>query len=387
MKLAIVNQRYGLEVNGGSEYYTRLLAEHLAKYHEVEILTTKAVDHDTWANVYGCDEEIIEGIKVRRFEVKKERTRNFTFVDKVRYKMPWKSRFIEKLWIKEQGPYTPALIKYIKEHRDEYDLFIFVTYLYYPAAEGMRYVRDKAILIPTAHDEPYIYMNCFKKNFMQARGILYLTHEEKDFVQGLFHNQNVLSEVAAIGVDTPQRVSVTRFRDKYNIQNPYIIYVGRVEESKGCAKMFRYFEETNQDINLVVMGKNHMLSEIPKDERIHMLGFVSEEDKMDAISGAVALVLPSHFESLSISVLEALALGTPVMVNGECDVLRGHCERSEAGSCFYDSVSFSQCIAKYQKCDRDIIARKAKKYIAENYTWEIVEKRLNDFLEKVNKAL
>lgn len=151
--------------------------------------------------------------------------------------------------------------------------------------------------------------------------------------------------------------------------------------------MFRYFEETNQDINLVVMGKNHMLSVIPKDERIHMLGFVSEEDKMDVISGAVALVLPSHFESLSISVLEALALGTPVMVNGECDVLRGHCDRSGAGMCFYDSVSFSQCIDKYQKCDLDIIARKAKKYIAENYTWEIVEKRLNDFLEKVNKAL
>ena len=48
MKLAIVNQRYGLEVNGGSEYYTRLLAEHMAKYHEVDVLTTKAMDHDTW---------------------------------------------------------------------------------------------------------------------------------------------------------------------------------------------------------------------------------------------------------------------------------------------------------------------------------------------------
>lgn len=28
-KIAIVNQRYGVEVNGGSEYYTRMLAEHL----------------------------------------------------------------------------------------------------------------------------------------------------------------------------------------------------------------------------------------------------------------------------------------------------------------------------------------------------------------------
>ena len=39
-RIAIVNQRYGLEVNGGSEYYARLIAEHLNKYYNVEVLTT-----------------------------------------------------------------------------------------------------------------------------------------------------------------------------------------------------------------------------------------------------------------------------------------------------------------------------------------------------------
>ena len=43
-RIALVNQRYGMEVNGGSEYYTRMIAERLANRYEVEVLTTKAVD-------------------------------------------------------------------------------------------------------------------------------------------------------------------------------------------------------------------------------------------------------------------------------------------------------------------------------------------------------
>jgi len=46
--IAIVNQRYGLEVNGGSEYYTRRLAEKLAVNNNVEIITTRALNYDTW---------------------------------------------------------------------------------------------------------------------------------------------------------------------------------------------------------------------------------------------------------------------------------------------------------------------------------------------------
>ena len=55
-----------------------------------------------------------------------------------------------KWWSEEQGPYSPQLIEYIKNKKAEYDLFIFVTYLYYPTVVGLPFVADKAILIPTA---------------------------------------------------------------------------------------------------------------------------------------------------------------------------------------------------------------------------------------------
>ena len=72
-RIAFVNQRYGLEVNGGSEYYTRLMAERLAKYYEVDVLTTKAVDYTTWKDWYVRDVETINGVTVRRFSVAQER--------------------------------------------------------------------------------------------------------------------------------------------------------------------------------------------------------------------------------------------------------------------------------------------------------------------------
>lgn len=72
-RIAFVNQRYGLEVNGGSEYYTRQVAERLKDRYDIEVLTTKALDHITWANHYEEEVEIINGILVIRFDVEGER--------------------------------------------------------------------------------------------------------------------------------------------------------------------------------------------------------------------------------------------------------------------------------------------------------------------------
>ena len=50
MKLAVVVQRYGLDINGGAELHARYVAEQLARHAEVEVLTTCARDYVTWRN-------------------------------------------------------------------------------------------------------------------------------------------------------------------------------------------------------------------------------------------------------------------------------------------------------------------------------------------------
>lgn len=384
MKIAFVNQRYGAEVNGGSEVYTRVMAEHMSKYYEVEILTTQAKDYISWKNEYTDKQEVINGVVVHRFPVKHERTQK---------RFLWASRFVrflhcnltERIWVEEQGPYVPKLIQYLEDNAVQYDVIVFVTYLYYTSVMGVPKVRDKAVLIPTAHDESYIYLNCYKKIFHDVAGIIYLTPEEKELVHRIFHNEEVPSEVIGMGIDTPEQVECQTFRDKYDIHGDYYVYAGRVDSSKGCGELFTYFEKyvkKNAGAQLVVIGKVCM--EMPNATWIKALGFVSDEEKYQALAGAKALILPSPFESLSIVVLEAMKMGVPVLVNGACEVLKGHCSRSGGAGLYYMNYDeFELGLRAIEDASSGNMSEKAKAYVAKYFEWEKVEQRFNEFLEGI----
>lgn len=388
-KIAFVNQRYGLQVNGGSETYTRQIAEKLSHSFEIEILTTKALSYDKWENYYLNDEEIVDGIKVRRFGVKQKRNSfGQNIVGRVlQRKFPY-SMLLGKMWIRYQGPYAPDLIHFIRTHAEEYDLFVFVTYLYYTTVVGMPEVYEKSVFIPTAHDESYVYFPCYKNIFTKPQGIIYLTDEEKKLVEKIFHNESVPNIVAGVGVDLPKDINNGRFRDKYGIDGDYIIYTGRVDQNKNCQEMFDFFiklqSETvwkNKKIILVVIGKEHM--DIPMDKHIQYLGFVSEQDKYDAISGAMALWLPSKNESLSISVLESMSLGVPVIVNGNCEVLKGHCIKSHAGYYYTEYEGFKTNLTILLESNRNEISENAIAYIDKDYNWKIITNKITSFFEYI----
>ena len=73
MKVAVVVQRYGADINGGAELHARYIAEHLARHVQVEVLTTCATDYITWRNALPAGVETVHGVTVRRFPVARER--------------------------------------------------------------------------------------------------------------------------------------------------------------------------------------------------------------------------------------------------------------------------------------------------------------------------
>ncbi len=390
-KIAFINQRYGLEVNGGSEYYTRLIAERLTPHYQVDVITTKALEYTTWENHYSADEETINGVRVLRFPVEHPRAKDFNdcngaYLQQLADGKPDLQK--EAVWFEKQGPYCPAAIDYIRAHKDDYDAFIFVTYLYYLTVKGMPEVAQKAIFIPTAHEEPFIHFKTYENLFTLPKSYIFLTDEEKELVQNLFHTQAIPCDVMGTGVEIPGEPDAARFREKYGITDDYLIYVGRIDEGKDCPRMFQYFLEyksrhPESRLRLVLMGKPACM--IPRHGDIISLGFVSEEDKFDGISGAKALVLPSKFESLSISVLEAMALHVPVIVNGVCEVLKGHCLKSNAGLYYYDYLEF-EGIVDYllsHPAEYAAMCENARSYIDRYYDWNVIMEKFRTMIEGV----
>lgn len=390
-RIALVNQRYGLEVNGGSEYYTRLIAERLTSHYQVDVITTKALEYTTWENHYTADEEILNDVRVLRFPVKHPRAKDFnecngSYLQALSDGKPDPAK--EAVWFEKQGPYCPAAIDYIRAHKNDYDAFIFVTYLYYLTVMGMPEVKEKAIFIPTAHEEPFIHFKTYETLFTLPKAYIFLTDEEKELVQGLFHTEHIPCDVMGTGVDIPEKPDALRFREKYGITDDYLIYVGRIDEGKDCPRLFQYFLEykgrhPESRLKLVLMGKPACM--IPRHGDIISLGFVSEEDKFDGISGAKALVLPSKFESLSISVLEAMALHVPVIVNGVCEVLKGHCQKSNAGLYYYDYLEF-EGIVDYlfsHPTEYAAMCENARCYIDQYYDWNVIMEKFRAVIGEV----
>ena len=386
-RVCFVVQRYGIEVNGGAELQCRQLAERLMAYADVEILTTKAIKYTTWEDEYQNDLDIINGVPVRRFSVKKIRDVEKFSGMAARFDDPIMLTIEEeKDWIEEQGPKVPQLLAYIKKHKADYDVFFFFTYLYYQSVFGLPEVKEKAIFIPDAHDEPFLRMRIIQNVFRSPKAILFNTSEECRLVHRKFYNHAIRYEIGGVGVDVPEKVDAEAFKKKYSLEN-YIVYIGRIDLGKNCHELFRDFiafkEKYPSDLKLVLMGKE--IIDIPQRDDLVSLGFVSDEDKFNGIAGAKLLVLPSRFESLSMVVLEAFSLDRPVLVNGNCEVLKGHCIKSNAGFYYYNSEEFQEMLFYLVEHEQsaNLMGCNGHKYVDENYQWDVIMKKMMSLIHYV----
>jgi glycosyltransferase involved in cell wall biosynthesis len=389
VKLAIVVQRYGREINGGAELHARYVAEHLARHAEVEVLTTCATDYVTWRNELAAGVEQVNGIAVRRFKVKHERDpRVFGRRSERVFEQPH-SVGDELEWLDAEGPASPALVDYVAKHSSAYDYCLFFSYRYYHAFYGARAAAPKAILVPTAERDDAIGLSIFPPVFRGVRALMYNSPEEQAMIQAVSGNDDVPGIVVGVGSDVPISPQPNRFRQKYGIREPFAIYVGRIDQNKGCKELFEFFQAYTKDrsgrLSLVLIGNS--LLPIPEDPRIRHLGFVDDADKFDAIAAADVLIMPSYFESLSMVALEAWALGRPVLANARCDVLKGQCLRSNAGLFYENYWEFSETLRaiEHNKWLSTALGRNGRQFFRDNYDWPVIERKYLDMLTRLDR--
>ncbi len=383
--LLVVVQRYG-DVAGGAEAHARMLVDRLKTYVDVQVATTTALDYWTWENALTAGMTQVDGVTVHRFPVAKRRARTFHSYE--RRAFAGDHTLADELeFLDAQGPVSPELAEHLGRRGRDFDHVLFFTYIYWTTVFGLPLVPERAVLVPTAHDEPAIALAMYRRVFHLPRAIAYNTEEERAMVQRRFANQRVPNDVVGVGVEVPGAADPTRFRAAHTIDGAYFLYLGRIVESKGVAALLdlwsRWRPHATAAATLVLAGHQEM--RLPQRADVRYVGELDDAAKWDAYSGATAVIVPEAFQSLSLVALEAWAMGRPAICPASSNVLASMSRRASAGLAYRGAAEFAEtCELLLERPEvAERLGRSGRSFVARTYSWPLVIERYLDILAEV----
>ncbi|MDO5403592.1 MAG: glycosyltransferase family 4 protein [Eubacteriales bacterium] len=391
-KIGFVIPWYHKEIKGGAEQELRGIIKH---FHEknipVEIITTcvKEFTADWTENYFKEGVEIIDDIPVRRFKVRKG---NMDLFHKINHKLMHDENITaeeEDIFLKEMVN-SPDMYDYLYYHSEEYHRFVFIPYMFGTTYYGMQACPYKSVLIPCLHDENYAYFRKFKEQFKYLGGMIFHAKPEMELANGIYDLTHVKQRVLGEGLETDFEYDAERFKEKYHIKDPYIIYAGRKDSAKNINTLIQYFaefkkrnEEEFGNLKLILIGGGKIEGSDCVSTDVIDLGFVDIQDKYDACAGAELLCQPSKNESFSIVIMESWLCERPVLVNSACKVTTNFAQESNGGLYFKDYFEFEGAL-KYvmnnpQKAKQ--MGLNGRQYVLDNFKWDIIIERFLDFFD------
>ena len=393
-KIGFVIPWYGEDIPGGAEMELREVATHLQRAGmDVEILTTcvREFSADWNENYYSAGTAVVEDIAVRRFPVRRRDTAAFDRVNRRLMEGQHLSLQEEKTFVEEMVN-SPQLYEYLKDASDDYALYVFIPYMFGTTYYGMQACPEKSVLIPCFHDEAYLYLRLFRQAYIQARGIIYNAMPEMELANKVYDFTTTEQICMGIGMDTNICADADAFRKAYRIQKPFLLYAGRKDAGQNVHTLLRYFAEYKQrhgdsDLQLVLIGGGSI--EIPASVRddVYDLGFVSRQDKYDAMAAAELLCQPSHNESFSLVIMESWLCGRPVLVHSQCAVTRDFARRANGGLYFRNYFEFEGCVQYILTHPEQArtMGQNGGTFVRENFDWDVIVEKYRAFFAKLTE--
>lgn len=388
-KIGFVIPWHGPKIPGGAEMALREVSEHLAMSGmEVEILSTcvREFTSDWNENYYKPGVTVENGIPVRRFKVRRRDAQAF---NQVNIKLMNDEKITaeeEKIFINEMVNSTD-MYRYIEKHQSEYALFVYIPYMFGTTYFGCKACPEKAVLIPCFHEEAYIYMDIFKDMFSKVRGMIFNAQPEKEIAERVYDLSHVETIVPGLGMNTGLVYDAERFRSKFDIEEPFILYAGRKDVGKNIYTLIRYFDEykkrnsNNMKLVLIGGGKVNIPKTIQND--VIDLGFVDVQDKYDAYGAALTLCQPSKHESFSYVIMESWLCRRPVLVHQDCEVTKHFAVDSNGGFYFSNYFEFEAQVNYYMENPETAyqMGCNGRAYVMENFAWDVVVGKYRAFFE------
>lgn len=394
MRLLFVVHRYGEGVAGGAEIYCRLLAEHLAaEGHDVHVVTSCATSYVDWANVLPPGRSELGGVTVHRLPVHEERDaerfgRLSSRVLSGGWLPPW---HLQQEWMRRQGPVLDGLEAWLTHHAGGFDVANVVTYLYATTAAALPVLAGRlpVLLHPTAHDEPPLRLPLFDPIVHLADALAFLTDEEEALVRSRFGARQP-GAVVGIGadLDAARGDGGAAFRAANGLaDDPYLLCLGRVDASKGTPELIEWFGmyqlRRHRALRLAVVGDPVDRPVLPPGAVL--TGVIDDELKRSALSGALALVQPSYFESFAMVLTEAWVAGVPGLVQGRSPVLGGQARRSGGAIAYEGFAQFEAALDLLidRPALRERLGAAGRLYVERRYAWPAVLERYLELVARV----
>jgi len=171
----------------------------------------------------------------------------------------------------------------------------------------------------------YKIQDFFIKKIINDASVISVANE---YEQKIFSSLNKKSRIKIIrnGVNLKKLVSKHNFKEKYQINSNFILFVGRFSKSKGIETLINAFnivknELKDSEIHLVIMGVDFgyqaemekLIKKLNLSEEIKVIKNPPRDDVISAYGESEFLVLPSQWELSPLDPLESLAFKIPVI--------------------------------------------------------------------------
>jgi glycosyltransferase involved in cell wall biosynthesis len=423
MRFAFVTPRYGGEIGSGPEHACRLLAEHVSERHGVDVLTTCARDPASWTNESPEGADRMRGVMVRRFAVSQPHdARAFQqFSERLFAGAPSRSDELE--WVRRLGPWAPGLVDHLKRQARSYDAIVFFSLAHATTVHGLTVAPERSVVFPYARLDRQLRFGLWADLLAAARAVGYFSSTERRLVRRYGGASPSAEEVVGIGIDTAPQQAYPRhqqdpadtlvaddeqaaptdgaedagyltgrgipFRRRHRLYGSFALYGGRVAPDNGCEEMLEYFDSyaaADGDTALVLMGVK--LMRVPDERYIRMAGVLPDRERMTAYEAADVTLAPAADDLLSQSLLESLAVGTPVLASARNEAAVEHCRRSNGGLYYGTRDEFVEALRLMMTNTRlrEKLGESGRQYIRQHHRWDAVIGRFERLISRIRRS-
>ncbi len=184
----------------------------------------------------------------------------------------------------------------------------------FAAAAAAKYWRVPFVVQPTCHPHHVGDSPLDLRLFAKADRLLAHTKYEANY----FRQRSLRCPIDVVGNGIEDRSDgdAERFRTRFGVAGPFILFIGRKDRQKGYLLLldaFKVLRRQRRDISLVCMGPTESTAKRQKVEGLKDLDFTSEELKHDALAACTCLCIPSDGESFGLVYMEAGRYGKPAV--------------------------------------------------------------------------